>query len=63
MNTALCAHCGDELEGDERGLCRECANQAAGKCRWCSRRPPTADSDLCAVCEAAGTAAATAGTF
>jgi hypothetical protein len=63
MNRPRCANCDDELQGDEIHVCHECANEAAGTCRWYGQRPPVPGSDLCGPCAAQGQAAVHAGSF
>jgi hypothetical protein len=58
-----CVACGEDLQGNEQDVCRECANEAAGMCRWCGARPPLADDYLCRPCAAHGDAAVETGAF
>jgi hypothetical protein len=60
---ARCERCADPLEAQEREICRECINQAAGLCRWCGERPPGDDGELCAGCEADARRVCAAGSF
>lgn len=54
MPTTFCEHCGDELEGNELTLCRECKYEADCLCRWCGQRPQAHGEvcDPCAECAA-----------
>jgi hypothetical protein len=62
MSTTFCEHCGDELEGSELTLCRECRNEADGLCRWCGERPP-ADGEVCDPCAERSAIAVESGGF
>src|ERR1035438_1603952 len=62
MSTTFCEHCGDELEGSELTLCRECRNEADGVCRWCGERPP-ADGEVCDPCAERSAIAVESGGF
>ena len=63
MSTPLCEHCGDELEGSEQILCRECRNEAHGLCRWCGEHPPGADGEVCDPCAERSAIAVESGGF
>ncbi len=63
MSTTLCEHCGDELEGNEQILCRECRNEAHGLCRWCGEHPPGADGEVCDPCAERSAIAVASGSF
>jgi hypothetical protein len=62
ISTTLCQHCGDELEGNELTLCRECKYEADGLCRWCGERPQ-ADGEVCDPCAERSALAIDTGSF